>query len=520
MTAQTIKSTASKTDGPASHSNLRAWFSRLGKRGFDVALSALGLLILSPVFLFIAIVIKRESPGPIFYGGRRAGRNRKPFLIWKFRTMCESPESHAGPRVTASDDSRITPLGHWLRDTKINELPQLWNVLVGDMSMVGPRPEDYDIAMKWPEDAKSEILSVRPGITSPASIIYRDEEKLLQGENFMDTYYHHILPDKMRLDRIYVRYHTLLGDIDIIFWTLAALLPRIASSRIAEGNLFGGPISRFVRFNISWFVMDFLVAFISVAIVGVIWRATGPINLGLPRALLFAIETALIFGVSNSLLGLNSVVWPRAVPEDIFGIILSSGIAIMIIGIFYYFIVPTPELPGPMLLFIGMGSIIGFILARYRWRLLADFSAFWTSRRNAFLIGERVLIVGVGQGNEFANWLLRRDIFRHAFSVIGIVDDDPSKQGMRYDGAWVIGTNADLPFLIEKHDVGLVMIAISSSKTEEYKRVMDICINLNVRLVLVSDMLRALQFWLTKSGRPNGQFEITAEQDDGSILEK
>jgi lipopolysaccharide/colanic/teichoic acid biosynthesis glycosyltransferase len=508
MSTQTIKSTISNTDKPASNFNLRAWFGRLGKRGFDVVVSALGLLILSPVFLLIAIIIKRGSPGPVFYGGKRAGMNKRVFNIWKFRTMVEKPESHAGAHVTAQDDDRITPLGRWLRDTKVNELPQLWNVLVGDMSMVGPRPEDYDIAMSWPEDAKDEILSVRPGITSPASIIYRDEEKLLAGVDFMDTYYHNILPDKMRLDRIYVRHHTMLGDIDVIFWTLAVLLPRITSNRIAEGNLFGGPISRFVRFNISWFLLDFLVAFISVAIVGVIWRTMGPINLGLPRALLFAIETAFIFGVSNSLLGLNSVVWSRAVPEDIFGIILSSGIVIMIIGIFHYFIVPTPELPGPMLLFIGMGSTIGFILARYRWRLLADFSAFWTSRRNAFLIGERVLIVGAGQGNEFANWLLRRDVFRRAFAVIGIVDDDPRKQGMRLDGAWVIGTTADIPFLARKHDVGLIMLAISSLNQEEYKRVMDICINLNVRLVLVSDMLRALQFWLTKSGKPDGQLGI------------
>jgi len=509
MTAQTIESTASQTDESAPRSNLRARFSRLIKRAFDIFISALGLLVLSPVFLLIAIIVKRESPGPVFYGGKRAGMNQRPFKIWKFRTMFEKPESHAGSRVTAQDDDRVTPLGHWLRDTKINELPQLWNVLIGEMSMVGPRPEDYDIAMNWTQDAKDEILSVRPGITSPSSIIYRDEEKLLTGVDFMDTYYHNILPDKMRLDRIYVRHHTMLGDIDIVFWTLAVLLPRIASNRIAEGNLFGGPISRFVRFNISWFVTDFLVAFISVAIVGVIWRATGPINLGLPRAFLFAIETALIFGVSNSLLGLNSVVWSRAVPEDIFGIILSSGIVIMIVGIFNYFIVPTPELPGPMLLFIGIVSTVGFILARYRWRLLVDFSAFWTSRRNTFSSGERVLIVGAGQGNEFASWLLRRDIFRHAFAIIGIVDDDPRKQGMRYDGAWVVGTTADLPFLAKKHDVGLIMLAISSANPEEYKRIMDICINLNIRLVLVSDMLRALQFWLTDSGKPNTQFQIT-----------
>lgn len=475
--------------------------NRAAKRLFDIVAAVFGLILLSPFLLFIAILIKRESPGPIFYGGARAGRNKKQFLIWKFRTMHATPESDSGPRVTAQGDKRITPLGHWLRDTKINELPQLWNVLVGDMSMVGPRPEDYEIAMTWPVDARDEILSVRPGITSPASILYRDEEKMLSGSDFMNTYYQFILPDKMRLDRIYVRHHTLLGDIDIIFWTLAVLLPRIAATRILEGNLFGGPISRFVRFNISWFGLDVVIAFISVGFVGVLWRTTGPIHLGVPRALWFAVETALIFGVINALLGLNSVVWERAVPEDIFGIIISSAIVIVLIGILHYFIIPIAELPGPMLLFIGIVTAMGCIVARYRWRLLADFSAFWVSRRNTFSSGERVLIVGAGDGSEFACWILRRDIFRQAFAIIGIVDDDPLKQGMRYDGAWVIGTSADISRVVEKHDIGLIMLAMTNTPPEDRQRITELCINTNVRLVLISDMMSAVQHWLKRSDR-------------------
>ena len=314
------------------------------KRVFDIFVAIVGLLLLAPIFLIIVMLLKRESPGPVFYRGKRAGRGGRPFKILKFRTMYERPESYQGPRVTARDDDRITPLGHWLRDTKINELPQLINVLIGDMSMVGPRPEDFEIAMKWPEEAKHEILSVRPGITSPASIIYRDEEKMLEGADFMNTYYKNILPDKMRLDRIYVRHHTMLGDIDIIFWTLTVLLPRIASTRILEGNLFGGPISRFVRFNLSWFIIDFFIAFISVGIVGVIWRTTGPINLGLPRAILLAVKLALAFGIINAAFGLNSVVWSRAVPDDLFGIMLSSGIVIFLTSLIYYFFELIPAI--------------------------------------------------------------------------------------------------------------------------------------------------------------------------------
>src|SRR5258706_16430552 len=134
------------------------------KRAFDVFTSLLGIVLLSPFLTAIAILIKRESPGPVIYGGTRAGKGNRPFRIWKFRTMYEVPDSYYGPAVTATGDKRITPLGHWLRDTKINELPQLWNVLIGEMSFVGPRPEDWKIAQDWPEEAQGEILSVRPAI--------------------------------------------------------------------------------------------------------------------------------------------------------------------------------------------------------------------------------------------------------------------------------------------------------------------------------------------------------------------
>src|SRR5512133_353061 len=170
------------------------------RRLLDIIASGLGLLLLSPLFAFIALTIKRDSPGPVFFHGARAGKAGKPFKILKFRTMYECAESYQGPRVTASGDTRITPLGHWLRNTKINELPQLWNVLIGEMSLVGPRPEDVEIAKEWPEKDRKEILSMRPGITSPASILYHDEENLLSSSDVMGDYFTSVLPDKMRLD--------------------------------------------------------------------------------------------------------------------------------------------------------------------------------------------------------------------------------------------------------------------------------------------------------------------------------
>ena len=140
-------------------------------------------------------------------------------------------------RVHASQPTaiiRITPLGQWLRETKINELPQLWNVLVGEMSIVGPRPEDPEIAESWPWDARREILSVRPGITSPTSVLYRDEEKMLKGDDVLDDYLQIVMPDKLRLDQLYVRNHRFLSDLDIIFWTLLVLLPQASQTHHSD----------------------------------------------------------------------------------------------------------------------------------------------------------------------------------------------------------------------------------------------------------------------------------------------
>lgn len=146
------------------------------RRMLDLVIAGLGILVLLPALLLLALLIKRDSPGPVFYWGERIGRGGRPFRILKFRTMYETTASYDGPRVTGQGDPRITPLGQWLRDTKINELPQLWNVLKGDMSIVGPRPEDRDFVAHWPADVRQVLLSVRPGITSPASILSRRGE--------------------------------------------------------------------------------------------------------------------------------------------------------------------------------------------------------------------------------------------------------------------------------------------------------------------------------------------------------
>ena len=192
------------------------------KRLFDIAASAIGLLLLAPVLLGIAVWIKRDSPGPVFFRQQRIGRHGQPFRIYKFRSM---RQDNAGLQITVGADDRITRSGHFIRAYKLDELPQLINVLLGDMSIVGPRPEVPRYVALYPADVRAEVLSVRPGITDLASVQYRSESTLLaQSSNPEQTYVDTILPAKLALCRQYVRERSFWLDLRIIGMTLGILL--------------------------------------------------------------------------------------------------------------------------------------------------------------------------------------------------------------------------------------------------------------------------------------------------------
>ncbi len=188
------------------------------KRVFDVASSLAGLLLLSPLLLLIAATVKVTSAGPVLYRATRAGRHGLPFKLYKFRTMVVGAD-RAGPGITVADDSRITPVGRFLRRAKLDELPQLWNVTKGDMSLVGPRPEDPRYVAHY-TDRQRDVLTVRPGITSLASLTYRDESALLKGLAWEDVYLHQIMPAKLAIELDYLANRTLWRDIIIVVRTI------------------------------------------------------------------------------------------------------------------------------------------------------------------------------------------------------------------------------------------------------------------------------------------------------------
>ena len=197
----------------------------MAKRTFDLLAAGVGLLLLSPLLIVISFAIRLDSTGPVFFRQARVGRGGRTFDIVKFRTMRPRAEE-AGGQLTVAGDPRVTRVGAFLRRTKLDELPQLLNVVVGDMSLVGPRPEVPRYVAHY--DARQrQVLDVRPGITDPASIAYRDENDLLDASADPEAVYlGEIMPAKLEMNLAYLQRRSLAGDIAIIFRTFGRILRR------------------------------------------------------------------------------------------------------------------------------------------------------------------------------------------------------------------------------------------------------------------------------------------------------
>jgi lipopolysaccharide/colanic/teichoic acid biosynthesis glycosyltransferase len=200
------------------------WPARLdaaAKRGFDLAVSAVALALLWPLLLGLALWVRLDSPGPAYYRALRVGRDGRPFTMLKFRTMAVGADRGAG--ITGADDARVTRAGRRLRRTRLDELPQLINVLAGDMSLVGPRPESPRYVRYYTPEQLA-VLSVRPGVTGPTQLRFRDEAALLTEADVEAQYLRELLPAKLASDLDYVRRRTLLGDIAILVKTAGLAL--------------------------------------------------------------------------------------------------------------------------------------------------------------------------------------------------------------------------------------------------------------------------------------------------------
>lgn len=201
----------------------KAGVNDVSKRAFDLIASSIGLVCLSPILLLLSFLIKLDSKGPVFFKQVRVGRYEEPFKILKFRTMVVDAEKR-GAQITVGRDSRITKVGHLLRKSKMDELPQLINVFKGDMSLVGPRPEVPKYTQYYNEEQR-QVFHIRPGITDYASIKYRDENEILaESSNPEKTYIEEVMVDKLNLNLKYLKDRSVFTDIKIIFNTLLKII--------------------------------------------------------------------------------------------------------------------------------------------------------------------------------------------------------------------------------------------------------------------------------------------------------
>lgn len=208
------------------------------KRLFDIVASFLGLIVFAPVMLIIAIVVKMTSPGPILFSQKRLTKGMKEFNIYKFRSMVSNEFREKNTVQIKGSSNEITPIGKFMRKTKLDELPQFWNILKGDMSFIGPRPE-LPRRLKYYNSKQKEIFSVRSGISSPASIVFSDEEYLMnQVEDPEKFYIEQIMPYKIELNLYYIENQSFFYDIWLIIATLLKIINRVKNEDVVKDNKF------------------------------------------------------------------------------------------------------------------------------------------------------------------------------------------------------------------------------------------------------------------------------------------
>jgi lipopolysaccharide/colanic/teichoic acid biosynthesis glycosyltransferase len=209
------------------------------KRLFDVTVALAALVLTAPLFLLIALLIKVDTPGPVFFRQVRVGRHRRHFRMWKFRKMPHNLPAQ-GPSLTRRYDARLTRVGRLLERTKLDELPQLLNVLAGDMSLVGPRPEVPKFVEHYPR-RWDRVLSVRPGIVGPAQLRFRNESELYPDDcaDVEDYYARYILPAKLAIDTAYVERHSPWGDVWLLTWTVLVILGGLLRAVVRRVRPFG-----------------------------------------------------------------------------------------------------------------------------------------------------------------------------------------------------------------------------------------------------------------------------------------
>lgn len=430
----------------------------MAKRFIDLVFSLAALALLLPVFFLVAIAIKLDSPGPVFYAQERVGRRGKTFRILKFRSMVADADQ-AGPSLTGNGDPRVTRVGRWLRLLKIDELPQLINVLKGDMSLVGPRPEIPAIVAQYTEEQR-EVLQVKPGITGPTQLSWVDEsDKFPPGVDVYEHYTKQFMQEKLESDREYVRTRSLADDLWYVIRTPMAIGERILIT-LNPPPL----VQKYARLALDC---------LAVAAAN-LWAFIVRFDWELPekevRHLLYGLPiVCAAYLISFIALRTHRSIWKFAGVEDLWLVIKASalggglhGFAVILLGWYGY--------PRSILIL----TVALTVLITGGMRLLVRTSVQRQGTIPSTTNGRKVVIIGAGETGE----LIAREILGNPLSgygLIGFVDDDPQKQGATVHGRPVLGTIDRLPDIAKTYAIQEAIIAIATATGNGLRRIGRIC---------------------------------------------
>lgn len=472
------------------------------KRTIDFAIALIGLVLLLPLLLVVAVLIRLDTTGPIFFRQRRVGLSGKPFGIFKFRTMVPGADK-MGSRLTTKRDPRVTRIGQILRWFKIDELPQLINVLIGDMSLIGPRPEDPHFVGFYTAEQRA-VLSVRPGIVGPSQILGRDElECYPEGLKDTEAYYiQHILPDKLARDLDYVNDRSFGGDMALLARGLWATIRGAVKAkflwrrrwRIALFGVDGIIIA--IAYWLSFMVrQDFTLpeqpGFLLVPLlIMLVVRLTALMYFGAYQGVfayfglwdLIALSKAVSLSAVISA-GLTFFIGLQSHPRSVF--VIDWGMSLFMLGALRY-------------------GLRGWV--RQRWRQRGQ------KRR------QKAIVVGAGVGGEqIARALLEDPLC--PYRPVAFIDETPERWGALIHGVRVLGGAAELPLAISANDVRTVFVCMADLSDRGSQEVVEMCEQAGVEYRVVptlSDMLSADTFGRGRAkGSSNGTAEVTEQRSGG-----
>lgn len=433
----------------------------MAKRIFDIVLSLLGLIVLFPFFVVVALLIKLDSRGPVFYKQVRIGKDGEAFEMFKFRTMVEARHWN-GPSLSAQNDPRVTTFGAILRRFKINEFPQVINVLRGDMSFVGPRPEVPEFVQLYTEE-QAKVLSVRPGIVGPAQIFMRnEEEEYPKGVDWRQYYIENIMAQKLAIDLAYIANRSFWKDAGYVLWGALITITGALNRRDFFEN----------SEQIAAFLCDSFVCALSYCLAYYLrmeWTLPPVEKNILLLTLPYVVLSRMIF---LTYFGLYATVIRFVSFHELVSMIKAVSVSSVLIVVLTFFVGQRPH---PRSVFVIDWFIVILLLIGYRiaFNELKDYR----SRRKQ-KAQRNILIYGVGSMGDLALRYLRN----HGNNrIIAFIDDDPKKMRKNFQGVKVLGSRYDIEALAGLYHVDRVYIARRNLSPEDLKQIKELCEKANVQ---------------------------------------